>query len=591
MTQQVAPSADRDLTHRQIVTILIGLMSGMFLAALDQNVVGTAIRTISDELQGLDRQAWVTTAYMITSTISTPIYGKLSDLYGRKRFFLAAITIFIVGSLMCAFAWSMYSLAAFRAVQGLGAGGLFSLALAIVGDIVAPRERAKYQGYFLAVFGTSSVFGPLIGGFFAETPTLLGLTGWRWVFLINVPVGLAALGLVAITLHLHHVPQKATVDWLGAVTLVVAVVPLLLVAENGRVWGWTSPTSLACLAIGALGLVSFLAAEWRAGETSLLPLRIFRNRTIAIALSGGFVIGAGMFGGMLTIPQYLQIVHGATPTESGIQLLPLVLGMMVASVLSGQLTSRTGRLKWFPVIGVAFMAVTLWLLSGIGADTPWWQLAVYMTMFGFGLGNTMQPLTLAVQSAVDPREIGMATSAATFFRQMGGTLGVAVFLSILFNSLADNIATAFREAAATPAFQAALRDPAVLADPTNAAFVKALASGDVSALQKVSSDSSIIAALDPRLAYPFKVGFSASMDQVFLIGAVVCAIGFVVLLFLPDVRLSHKSAATQRREMELRHTVTDDLVDASAMEAGGHTLDELPDAGEARRALPDDARR
>ena len=214
MTQQVAPSADRDLTHRQIVTILIGLMSGMFLAALDQNVVGTAIRTISDELQGLDRQAWVTTAYMITSTISTPIYGKLSDLYGRKRFFLAAITIFIVGSLMCAFAWSMYSLAAFRAVQGLGAGGLFSLALAIVGDIVAPRERAKYQGYFLAVFGTSSVFGPLIGGFFAETPTLLGLTGWRWVFLINVPVGLAALGLVAITLHLHHVPQKATVDWL-----------------------------------------------------------------------------------------------------------------------------------------------------------------------------------------------------------------------------------------------------------------------------------------------------------------------------------------------------------------------------------------
>ncbi len=587
MTQTVPAVASNELTHRQIVTILIGLMSGMFLAALDQNVVGTAIKTIADELQGLDRQAWVTTSYMITSTISTPIYGKLSDLYGRKKFFLAAITLFIIGSLTCAFAWSMYSLAAFRALQGLGAGGLFSLALAIVGDIVPPRERAKYQGYFLAVFGTSSVFGPLIGGFFAETPAILGITGWRWVFLLNVPVGLAALALVAVTLHLHHVPQKATVDWLGAVTLVVAVVPLLLVAENGREWGWGSTTSVAAYAIAAVGLAAFIYAEWRAGDAGLIPLRIFRNRTIVIALSGGFVIGAGMFGGMLTLPQYLQIVHGATPTQSGIRMLPLVVGMMVASVLSGQLTSRTGRLKWFPVVGVGFMTVTLALLSTIGADTPWWQLATYMAMFGFGLGNTMQPLTLAVQSAVDPRQMGMATSAATFFRQMGGTLGVAVFLSILFNTLGDNIAKAFKDAAATPDFQAALRDPAVLSNPTNAAFVKALTSGDSSALAKVSSDSSIINALDPRLAHPFKVGFSTSMDQVFLIGAVVCAIGFVVLLFLPDLRLSNKSAAAMHLEME--HSVTDDLVDAAAMEAGGRTLNELPDAGQARRALPDDA--
>jgi EmrB/QacA subfamily drug resistance transporter len=578
-TADVERSSD-ELTHRQITTIIIGLMSGMFLAALDQNVVGTAMKTIADELHGLDQQVWVTTAYLITSTISTPIYGKLSDLYGRKRFFLTAITIFIIGSLMCSFATSMPMLSVFRAVQGLGAGGLFSLALAIVGDIVPPRERAKYQGYFLAVFGTSSVFGPIIGGFFAEAPTFFGLTGWRWVFLINVPVGIFALILVTRTLHLHHVKRQAVIDWLGAVTLVVGVVPLLLVAEQGRTWGWTSVASISCFVVGLAGLLAFILVEARMGDAALIPLRIFTNRTIVIALSGGFVIGAGMFGGMITIPQYLQIVHGSTPTMSGVQLLPMVLGMMIASVLSGQLISRTGSVRIFPIIGVGLMTLALALLSTIGADTPWWQLITLMAIFGLGLGNTMQPLTLVVQASVAPREIGMATSSATFFRQMGGTLGVAVFLSLLFNTLGDNVKNAFLDASKTPEFLAAMKDPNVLANPVNAQFVKALASGDTSALASVSSDSSIINKLDPILSHPFKVGFSQSMDTVFLVGAIVCAVGFVVMLFMPKVVLSGKSASAQLKADARNHSVRDDLADAAAIEAGGHQLEELGDTGD-----------
>ena len=597
-TSSTAPTAStapaEGLTHRQILTILSGLMTGMFLAALDQNIVGTAIKTIADELQGLSAQAWVTTAYLITSTIATPLYGKLSDIYGRKTFFMSAITIFIIGSAMCSFAGSMYQLAAFRAVQGIGAGGLFSLALAIIGDIVPPRERAKYQGYFLAVFGTSSVLGPIIGGFFAGADSILGITGWRWVFLVNVPVGLVALVIVARTLHVAHFPRRSAIDWWGAFTLVVGVVPLLLVAEQGREWGWTSGNSLIAYAVGLVGLIAFVLVETRMGDAALIPMRIFRNRTIAIALGGGVVIGSGMFGGMLVIPLYLPIVHGATPMSSGFMMLPMVLGMMISSVVSGQLMTRTGKVRIFPIVGVLLMVIGLLLLSRIDADTSLTLVMALMFLFGLGLGNTMQPLTLAVQAVVDPRDMGMATSAATFFRQMGGTLGVAVFLSVLFNTVGDNIAKAFTTAGSDPAFLAAMRDPAVLANPTNKAFVTALAARDTSAFGSVLGDSSVIGALDPRLAHPFKVGFATSMDLVFLLGAIVCAVGLLVLLFMPEVHLSSRSAqqraaddASARAEqaaavdVAAHHTVAHDLVDAVTVEAGGHSLDELPDAGEA----------
>jgi MFS family permease len=272
---------ERMLTHRQIVTILIGLMLGMFLAALDQTVVATAMRTIADDLSGFSLQAWATTAFLITSTISTPLYGKLSDIYGRKPFFLFAIAVFIAGSALCGLAQSMYQLAGARALQGVGAGGLMSLALAIIGDLVAPRERARYQGYFLAVFGSASVLGPIIGGFFAGAGTILGVEGWRWIFYINVPIAFAAFLVVNRVLHIPHTRQDHRIDWPGAVALVICLVPLLVVAEQGREWGWSSPRSLTCYLLGLVGLILFLLAEWRYGDEALLPLRLFRGRTFA----------------------------------------------------------------------------------------------------------------------------------------------------------------------------------------------------------------------------------------------------------------------------------------------------------------------
>src|SRR6478609_9411713 len=282
-TPAQAPATDGPLTHKQILTILVGLMMGMFLAALDQTIVASAMRVIADDLTDLAGQAWVTTAYLITSTIVTPLYGKLSDIYGRKKFFVTAITIFILGSVLCAFATSMPMLAAFRAVQGLGAGGLFSMALAIIGDIVPPRERAKYQGYFLAVFGTSSVLGPVVGGFFAGQATILGITGWRWVFLVNVPIGIAALFVVNHTLNIAHHPHPHRIDWKGAVALTVGLVPLLTVAEQGRGWGWDSPWAITCYVIGLIGVVAFFLAERSMGDEALIPLRLFKDRTVSIS--------------------------------------------------------------------------------------------------------------------------------------------------------------------------------------------------------------------------------------------------------------------------------------------------------------------
>lgn len=536
---------DGPLTHKQIVTILIGLMMGMFLAALDQTIVATAIRTIADDLKGLDEQAWATTAYLITSTIVTPLYGKLSDIYGRKPFFVTAISVFIFGSVLCTFADTMAQLAAFRAVQGLGAGGLFSLALAIIGDIVPPRERAKYQGYFLAVFGTSSVLGPVIGGFFAGTDTILGIDGWRWVFLVNVPIGLAALVVVSKTLHLHHRRLDHRIDWWGAAALSTALVPLLLVLEQGREWGWTSTASLACFAIGATGAISFFLIERAMGEEAILPLALFRNRTVGVASIASVLIGVAMFGGLASLPLYLQIVKGATPTQAGLLLLPMTLGIMAGSIASGTAISRTGRYRHFPIIGSALLTLSLFVFHYVHADTPLWQTMIVMVFFGVGLGFNFQPLTLAVQNAVPPQQIGVATSTATFTRQIGGTMGTAVFLSILFSTVPGNIADAMKRFAPGPDFQAALKDPA------NAEFAQQLAQaqqsgGGAASASGVLKDSSFLTNLDPRLARPFLEGFSDSMDLVFLVGAGVMVFGFLVMLFLPHVELRSGSAYSER---------------------------------------------
>ncbi|GAA3249152.1 hypothetical protein GCM10017691_59960 [Pseudonocardia petroleophila] len=542
-----APSAEASppaglLTHRQILTIFAGLMIGMFLAALDQTIVATSIRTIADDLDGLSLQAWATTAYLITATITTPLYGKLSDIFGRKPLFLTAIGIFVLGSIACTFATSMYQLAAFRAIQGLGAGGLFSLALTIIGDIVAPRERAKYQGYFVAVFGTSSVLGPVAGGFFAGQAEILGITGWRWVFLINVPLGILALIVVTKVLNVPHTKRSHRIDWPGALALVVGLVPLLIVAEQGRTWGWDSGRAITCYALGVLGILTFVLLERRIGDDALLPLRMFRSGVFSWGSIAGFVAGVGMFGALALLPLYLQIVKGSTPTEAGLQTLPLVLGIMSMSVFSGQMISRTGRYKIWPIIGLSLMIVGIGALSLVGVDTPYWQVALIMVVIGWGLGGNMQPLTLAVQNAAAPRDMGVATASATFFRQMGGTLGTAVFISVLFSVLGGQVADNFRAAAGTPAFQAALTDPAVLANPANAPILQGLQGGGGLSLD----DSSFLASADPTLARPILEGFAGSMSIVFLGAAAVLFIGLFAVIMMKEVPLRTQSGVDAR---------------------------------------------
>ena len=534
------------MTHRQIMLVLVGLMSGMFLSALDQSVVGAAMRTIADDLQGLELQAWVTTAYLITSTISTPIYGKLGDIFGRRKLFIIAITIFIFGSLLCGTAADMFQLAAWRAVQGIGAGGLFTLALTVLADIVPPRERARYQGMFLGVFATSSVLGPIIGGVFAGVDQFLWVDGWRWVFLINLPIGIAALAMVVSFLHVPHTAKNHRIDWWGAATIIVAVVPLLLVAENGRDWGWGSTMSISMYVTGVLGIVAFIFAERAAKHEALLPLALFKSRTFSMSTILGVIIGVGMFGGMMTLPLILQIVMGASPTEAGFMMLPMVAGMMTATIISGQITSRTGKYKQFMVIGPILLSLGYLYLTSFNVDTEYWQASIGMVLIGLGLGQLMQTLTLAAQNSVPASEIGVATASATFFRQMGGTLGVAVFISILFNNLVDTIPAAFKRLDVQEGIKAALGDPAVTSNPNNAEFIKSLQTGDMAALAgKLNTDSSFLNNLDPRLARPFLIGFADAGVTVFAIAAGVVAVAIVIAIFTKAPALRTQSAAQE----------------------------------------------
>jgi EmrB/QacA subfamily drug resistance transporter len=550
------------MTQRQIFLVLIGLMSGMFLSALDQSVVGTAMRTIGDDLKGQELQAWVTTAYLITSTIATPIYGKLSDIFGRRRLFIIAISIFIFGSVIAGFATTMPQLAAFRAVQGIGAGGLFSLAITVLADIVPPRERARYQGMFLAVFGSSSVLGPLVGGMFAGVDEILWISGWRWVFLINLPIGALALFMVVSFLHVPHTPKKHRIDWLGALTIIVAVVPLLLVAENGRDWGWGSTNSILMYAIGAFGIVAFILAERKAGEEAILPLALFKSRTFTGSTIMGVIVGVGMFGGMMTIPLLLQIVMGASPTESGFMMLPMVFGMMMGTTISGQVTSKTGKYKIFLTTGTAFLTLGYVYMISFNADSEYWWMAGGMVMIGLGLGQLMQTLTLAAQTSVPPSEIGVATASSTFFRQMGGTLGVAIFISILFNGLKDSIGKAFENddvkaglASLAQDAQAGKLDLVKYPETLNTLKnmqAQASGGGDMGALgDAISTDSSFLSQIDPRLARPFLMGFADSSVSVFLWASVIIAIAFVISFFIKAHPLRDKSAAQEAAEASM----------------------------------------
>jgi EmrB/QacA subfamily drug resistance transporter len=475
-TTQTAPSTGAVMNHRQILLVIYGLMAGMFLSALDQTVVGTAIRTIGDDLHGLDQQAWVTTAYLITSTIATPIYGKLSDIFGRRPLYIFAISIFVAGSLASSFSTSMLMLAGFRAIQGIGAGGLMSLPLAIMGDMLAPRERAKYQGYFLAVFGVSSLVGPLVGGLFSGADQILFITGWRWVFLINVPIGAAALLMVLAFLHLPRFGDRRAprIDWWGATAVVATLVPFLLVAEQGRTWGWGSAGSITCYVVGGLGLIGFLIAETLMGDDAIIPLKLFRSRVFSMSTILGVLVGFGMFGALLTLPLYLQVVTGLSATESGFATLPMVLGLMIASIASGQIISRTGKYRIFPITGTAFTSAGFLWMTTLTIDKPLWYLMIGMFMIGLGLGQLMQTLTMASQNSVQPKDMGVATSASTFFRQIGGTLGTAILLSVLFSSLPGNILTVTQDKATlTSALNAALT-PSVAQEADNRAIMRQL---------------------------------------------------------------------------------------------------------------------
>jgi EmrB/QacA subfamily drug resistance transporter len=549
-----------EMSHKEILLVLVGLMSGMFLSALDQSVVGTAMRTIADDLQGLELQAWVTTAYLITSTISTPIYGKLGDIFGRRRLFIIAIAIFVVGSALSALSGSMIELAGWRAIQGLGAGGLFSLAITVLSDIVPPRERARYQGFFLAVFATSSVLGPVVGGLFSELPTYMGVAGWKWIFLINIPIGGLALFMVWKFLHVPHTPVNHRIDWLGALTIIVGVVPMLLVAENGRDWGWDSQNSILCYVISVVGIVSFIFAERAAKHEAILPLALFSSRTFSMATILGVIVGIGMFGGMMTLPLLIQIVNGATPTESGWLMLPMVAGMMTATVVSGQVTSKTGKYKIFLIIGTGMLLAGYVSLFNYHYDTPIWVMSISMVIIGMGLGQLMQTLTLAAQNAVKPQDMGVATSSTMFFRQMGGTLGVAVFISILFNRLPDAIKDAMSKTAVKNDMAAAAKEYITGAatgkyklDNPNVQFLKDAAANPSALGEKINTDSSFLTGLDERLSRPFLMGFADSAVLVFEWAAAVVAIAFVLSWFIKVVPLRDKSASAEAAAASAAH--------------------------------------
>jgi len=518
-TSRVEPEVQGEqggMSHRQIMTILVGLMMGMLLAALDMTIMGSATKTIADQLHGQTIQAWVTTAYLITSTISTPLYGKLSDILGRKPMYLTAISLFLAGSALSAISNSMYELAAFRALQGLGAGGLMSLVFAIIADIVSPRERGRYTGYFMGVWGTSSVLGPVIGGFFAGADTIFGIDGWRWVFLVNVPVGIVALFVVARVLNVPHTKVKHRVDYWGAAALAVALVPLLIIAEQGREWGWDSGRAFAMYGIGAVGLVAFVLIERWMGDEALLPLRLFRRPIFSLTNVINFIMGLGMFGMMMSLPLYLQIVKGATPTESGLLTLPMTAGILVASLGSGILISKTGRYKRFPVIGLGIITVSMFLFAQIGVDTPLWQTMLIMGLAGLGLGQCMQTLILSIQNDAPPKDMGVATAAATFFRSIGGTVGTAVFLSILFSVTLDSLP------------------------------MPAGAQGGGVDL----NDTSFLATLTPAQARPILDAFSTGADTVFMVGGFVVLVAFILIWFLKETPLSTRSGIQRTADDE-----------------------------------------
>ncbi|MEU0961759.1 MULTISPECIES: MDR family MFS transporter [Micromonospora] len=508
MTAQAARPA---LPARQIRLLMFGLMTGMLLAALDQTIVGTALPTIVGELGGINHYSWVVTAYLLASTASTPLYGKMADLYGRRPVFLFSIGMFLLGSLLAGLSQDMTQLIVTRGVQGLGAGGLMTLAFTIISDVVSPRERGRYQGLFGAVFGVSSVAGPLVGGYFAEN-------NWRWIFYINVP--LAILAIVVCWHVMRLVPferREHTVDWIGAALLVAGVSCLLLALSwGGAEYAWGSGVIVGLFAAGAVLGVLFVVQEARTREP-ILPLRLFRSATFALANGAGFVLGLVMFGSIIFIPLYLQIVKGASPTRSGLLMLPMMAGVIVTSVLTGRAMSRIGRYKWFPVAGAAVLVVGMLLFQQLQVATSLWLAFGYMVVIGVGLGLCMQSLILAVQNAVSVRDLGAGTSSATFFRSLGGSFGVAILGAVLSSRLTAEMSA---------------RLPGALAQLPPEQRAAVTAGGDFSI-----NDPAAILALPAPVRAAVQAAFVESLHLVFLTTGLIAVIAVLVTLAMPNLQL------------------------------------------------------
>ena len=499
------------------------LMLTMLLAALDQTIVSTALPTITSDLGGLNELSWVVTAYLLAATASTPIWGKISDLYGRKLMLQTAVVVFVAASALAGLSQSMPQLIATRALQGLGGGGLMVLVMAVIADLIPPRERGRYTGLFGAVFGVASVIGPLLGGFFTEH------LSWRWIFYINLPLGIAAFLVLGSVLHLPRHRQQHRIDWLGASLLVIGVVSLLMLTLwGGNEYAWMSAQIIGLGAVGVGALVAFVFQELHHPEP-MVSMELFRNKVFTVTSAIGFVVGFAMFGSIVYLSIYLQVVYESTPTVAGLQLLPLMVGVIFTSILSGRLITRTGRYKAFPIIGAGLATVALFMLSRLGDNTPYWQIAIAMFVLGAGLGNLMQVLILAVQNAVLPRDIGTATSGATFFRSIGGSFGTAVFGAVWAARLTTELRGVLPPGAETSG------------DPT--------------------SSMSIIRSLPPELQSEVLGAFARATDFTFLMAVPIMAIAFVLAWFIPQVAL--------RKEHDMKPDLKPDLeeFDAEALEA------------------------
>ncbi|RPK51755.1 Multidrug resistance protein 3 [Streptomyces sp. ADI92-24] len=517
MAQQLSPPAPAPGENRSTRSVLVAigaLLLGMLLAALDQTIVSTALPTIVSDLGGLEHLSWVVTAYLLASTAATPLWGKLGDQYGRKRLFQIAIVIFLIGSALCGIAQNMPQLIGFRALQGLGGGGLIVLSMAIVGDIVPPRERGKYQGLFGAVFGATSVLGPLLGGFFTEQ------LSWRWVFYINLPIGVVALAVIAAVLHIPVRRTKHTIDYLGTFLIAAVATCLVLVASlGGTTWAWGSTQIVGLAVVSVLLLIAFVYVERRAAEP-VLPLKLFRIRTFSLVAVISFVIGFAMFGAMTYLPTFLQVVHGITPTMSGVHMLPMVFGLLITSTGSGQIVSRTGRWKIFPILGTGITAIGLLLLHRLTEHSSTLEMSLYFFVFGAGLGLVMQVLVLIVQNAVSYQDLGVATSGATFFRSIGASFGVAIFGTIFTNRLTDKLGAALAGRTLPPGVSA----------------------------HGLASDPRAVSRLPPAIRQPVLSAYSTSITDVFLYAAPVVLIAFVFAWLLKEDKLRGSVTAPDTSE-------------------------------------------